>query len=109
MSEDFEDGFYLVKIRRDVGEVKANAEQIDGKVYYFTHGWTIEESDSKKFAGEFAMIPQDENYPRSAPTWIASGDLVIPKSFLLTFDRVLTQTEINDLASKMQKQFGLPL
>jgi hypothetical protein len=70
---------YMVKLRRsDVFVVKPNAEQIDGKIFYFECGWKIDEDDtSLPIVGEHAMIPcQDQGYPRDAPTWIASGDLV---------------------------------
>lgn len=65
---------FKVQLRRD-WQVKPNAEQLDGKVYEFYHGWVIEKEDSDLYAGETAMIPSDENYPRDAPCWIASGDL----------------------------------
>lgn len=65
---------YRVSIRRDIGrQVRPEAEQIDGKVFYFYRGWFMDKNDPYPF--EFAMIPLDWKYPRSAPTWIASGDL----------------------------------
>ncbi len=67
---------FKVHIRRGDGwEVKRNAEEIDGQIYEFIHGWLISNEDSKIYAGETAWIPQDHNYPRNAPIWIASGDL----------------------------------
>ena len=67
---------YKVKIRRDLAEVRPEAECIDANIYSFVFGWTILECDSFLYAGEFAMIPYDPNYPNEAPPWIASGDLV---------------------------------
>lgn len=67
---------YRVKIRRTEGlEVRPEAEQIDGKVFNFIHGWVIE--DRKQYHGEIAWIPRDPNYPDDGPTWIASGDLEV--------------------------------
>ena len=68
---------YRVEIRRDLAEVKPEAECVDGKVYDFSEGWVIEESDFSIYVGEMAMISRDSNYPKSAPIWIASGDLVL--------------------------------
>lgn len=69
---------YLVKIRRRgkfKGLVKPEAELVDGKIFNFGFGWNIEEVDHSLYKGEKAMFPMDENYPHSAPSWIASGDL----------------------------------
>lgn len=66
---------FRVKIRRDLVEIRPEAEAIDGKVYCFDFGWAIEESDSSLYVGEFAMCPRDFDYPKEAPYWIASGDL----------------------------------
>ena len=67
---------YRVKIRRDI-PVKPEAEQLDGKVYWFYEGWEIVESDNRTYAlGELAMIQDDTDYPEDAPQWIESGDLV---------------------------------
>lgn len=74
-------GAYKVKIRR--GEefiVKPEAEQIDGRSFFFTVGWVIEDDDYL-YPGEYAMIPEfplfrDPEWPEDAPIWIASGDLV---------------------------------
>jgi hypothetical protein len=66
---------FRVCIRRDIGrEVKPEAEQIDGNVYWFEHGWVMYEDDL--YPGEIAWIADDETYPKDAPIWIASGDLV---------------------------------
>ncbi len=71
---------YKVKLRRnDVFKVKPEAEQLDGKVFEFREMWAIEEDDTDlPIVGEKAMSPKisDETYPRDAPTWIASGDLI---------------------------------
>lgn len=66
---------YTVRIRRGLGEVKPEAEQIDGKTYLFTYGWPIEENTLYK--GEHAWIPRDPNYPLDASRWISSGDLEV--------------------------------
>lgn len=67
---------FRVAIRRDAGlQIKPEAEQIDGKIYTFRYGWQIE-GDDRRYPGEVAWIPNDENYPvRTCPAWIASGDL----------------------------------
>lgn len=63
----------LVKIRRgDLWNVKPEAEQIDGKVYNFKEGWSL---NFGIYSGETAWIPADDKYPKDAPLWIASGDL----------------------------------
>ncbi len=67
---------YKVKIRKDLSEVRYNAEQLDGHEFEFREGWVIEKEDSSIYVGEMAMIPRDDTYPISAPLWIASGDLV---------------------------------
>ena len=66
---------YLAKvnIRRGERTVKPEAEQIDGKVYNFRHGWIMDNDDP--YPGEVAWIPDDGEYPIDAPSWIASGDL----------------------------------
>lgn len=72
---------YKVKLRRSkVFKVKTEAEQLDGKVFEFRELWTIEEADTGlPIVGEKAMTPhpKDPAYPIEAPSWIASGDLVI--------------------------------
>lgn len=63
-----------VEIRRDIGKkVKPEAEQIDGKIYWFHFGWKMGEEDS--YPGEIVWIPKDLRYPHDAPYWLASGDL----------------------------------
>ena len=66
---------YLVSIRRNLAEVKPEAEQVDGKVYSFREGWPIGDEETSIYQGEWAMIAWDKDYPDTAPTWIASGDL----------------------------------
>lgn len=67
-----------IKVRRDIGrDVKPEAEQIDGKTYLFRFGWLMDKDDS--YPREEAWIADDPNYPGTAPTWIASGDLIEPK------------------------------
>jgi hypothetical protein len=68
-----------IKLRRsDVFVVKPNAEQIDGKTFLFEFGWVIDKDDTGlPIVGEHAMVPcQEQDYPRGAPTFIASGDLI---------------------------------
>ena len=66
---------FTIRIRREFERnVRPEAEQIDGKTYAFRFGWLMGEDDS--YPGEEAWIPADPAYPRSAPVWIASGDLV---------------------------------
>jgi len=67
---------FKVRIRRDFGEVRPEAEAIDGKIYDFNVGWVIERSDHFLYVGEMAMITRNSDYPEDAPTWIASGDLI---------------------------------
>lgn len=62
-----------VRIRRDMGlQVKAEAEQMDGRQYRFRFGWVIDEGS--RYPGEEAWIVVDG--PDDGPIWIASGDLV---------------------------------
>jgi hypothetical protein len=68
---------YLVKIRRDLAEVKPESEQIDGKAFFFREGWIIGADESIIYGGETAMITIDNSYPLDAPIWIASGDLFL--------------------------------
>lgn len=69
---------YRVIIRRDLAPVKPEAEVLDGKEYYFSPSFTLDESDfGGIYAGEKAMLPYDDRYPATGPVWIASGDLVI--------------------------------
>ena len=63
-----------VVIRRQWKEpVRPEAEQLDGRVFEFTYGWKMGETDP--YPGEIAYIPRDASYPHGAPTWIAEGDL----------------------------------
>jgi hypothetical protein len=68
---------FTVKLRRDLpgGPLRSAAEQLDGKTFAFRFGWHIEDDD-RRYPGEIAWIAEDGSYPRDAPTWIASGDLV---------------------------------
>lgn len=68
-----------VRIRRGDGWiVKEGSEAIDGHTHIFQTGWEITEEDSSIYAGEYAMIPDVENWPLSkgTPVWVATGDLV---------------------------------
>lgn len=66
---------FTVKLRRNIGlGVKPEAEQIDGKTYFFRFGWVMNGDDS--YPGEEAWIINDDSYPLDAPVWIASGDLI---------------------------------
>ena len=68
---------YKVKIRRGkTWIVRPEAEQIDNKVYNFEASWVMDEEDSSIYVGETVMLPRDDSYPKSAPAWVASGDLV---------------------------------
>lgn len=66
---------YKIKIRRDLAEVRASAEIVDGKIFYFEYGWLLTEKETSIYVGENAMLPRDDTYPLEAPHWIASGDL----------------------------------
>lgn len=66
-----------VKIRRDHGEVKPEAEQLDGRTFIFRFGWTLED-DHSRYPNETAWLADDPSWPSDAPCWIASGDLVTP-------------------------------
>lgn len=66
-----------VKIRRDHGEVKPEAEQLDGRTFNFLFGWTLED-DHSRYPNEAAWLADDPSWPSDAPWWIASGDLVTP-------------------------------
>jgi hypothetical protein len=66
---------YKVVIRKNPGGAGPEAEQIDGNVYEFQLGWVLEESDTSIYIGETAMVPDDPSYPKTAPSWVASGDL----------------------------------
>lgn len=58
-------------------EVKPEAEELDGKIYEFREGWTIEEGDSSLYVGEKAMLFEiKEGEPRPKIGWVASGDLI---------------------------------
>lgn len=67
--------FFKVRIREGIGHgIKMNALQLDGFVYNFEHGWELD--DDIRYPGESAWLPQDDGYPKNAPSWIASGDLI---------------------------------
>ena len=66
---------FKVKIRRGLAKVKPEANQVDGCVFNFIEGWVMDAEDTSIYIGERAMIPRDNNYPITAPSWIASGDL----------------------------------
>ncbi len=66
-----------IKVRRNIGrEVKPEVEEVDGKTYLFRFGWRMNNDDP--YPGEVAWIAEDLSYPRAAPVWIASGDLIEP-------------------------------
>ena len=70
---------YLATItlrRSDKFRVKPEAEQIDNITTKFTAGWAIEDNETTIYKGEWAMIPNYKFWPLSAPSWIASGDLI---------------------------------
>ena len=69
----------MVRVRRGIGlEVRPEAEQVDGREFYFLRGWELP-ADHSRYPGETAWMPLDDEWPRSAPAWIASGDLVFVK------------------------------
>lgn len=61
-----------VRIRRNIGHVRPEAEAIDGKTHGFTYGWKC---DDGRYPGEIAWIPDREGWPYGAPIWVASGDI----------------------------------
>ena len=66
---------FRVKLRRGPGIViSAHVEQVDGKVFLFAELWPLD--DDPRYLGELAMQAVDERYPKSAPPWLASGDLI---------------------------------
>ena len=69
---------YKVKLRRDLGvPVKVSAEQLDGNIYDFYSDEVMTKEETSLYAGEtrmFAGFAQD--YPKTAPIWLASGDLI---------------------------------
>lgn len=70
---------YRVNIRRgpDWPDIRKGAEQLDGQIFMFQEGWIIADDpeEPQHYIGEIAMIPRDSQWPKDAPTWIASGDL----------------------------------
>ena len=71
-----DDALYTVKIRREGWRpVRPEAEQIDGKTFIFSYAWSMDDTDP--YPGEEAWEPRDPTYPKTAPLWIASGDLVL--------------------------------
>ena len=64
---------YTVRIRKDMAEVRPEASQLEGQSFWFYPGWGLD--DDTIYPDETAMVPDDRNYPRNAPPWIASGDL----------------------------------
>lgn len=68
-----------VAIRRGPGwPVKPEAEAIDGLTRVFQASWVIGTDDHSLYVGEWAMlIEPSQDWPRDAPHWIATGDLVV--------------------------------
>lgn len=65
----------LIVIRGDIGEgVKPEAMPVNGQKFNFVYGFQIDDED-RRYPGESAWIPDDQNYPTTAPAWLASGDL----------------------------------
>jgi hypothetical protein len=74
----FQKKLYLIKLRRDIAEVKPRAEKLDGMVAKFYPAWGI---DDGVYNGEWAMRWADLNQEdwalkNDAPLWVASGDLI---------------------------------
>jgi hypothetical protein len=67
----------MAKYKVVIRQVGPETEQINGKIFEFQLGWVLEKADSAVYAGETAMVPDDPSYPKSAPQWIASGDLEV--------------------------------
>tara|TARA_R110002094_G_scaffold157781_1_gene144001 strand:+ start:425 stop:709 length:285 start_codon:yes stop_codon:yes gene_type:complete len=66
------------------GEVKPNCWAINGRVFEFTYGWRMGEDDP--YPNEIAWTPplryyNDGDWPNTAPSWIASGDLEIIEEY----------------------------
>lgn len=69
---------YMVRVRREGKYANRDTTELDkleGRVLTMKEGWKIERSESRLYAGETAMLPNDFYYPDSAPDWIPSGDL----------------------------------
>lgn len=67
-----------VRLRRGDWQVKPEAEQLDGRSFWFRHAWHIDADDPgvcALYLGETAYMPDDPEYPRDAPLWVSSGDL----------------------------------
>lgn len=72
---------YKVRIRKLEGvSVRPEAKKLDGLIFMFTRGWSIEDEDSSIYVGDIAMIPADSSYPLDAPTWISLNDLELVES-----------------------------
>lgn len=70
----FERGKFVVRNRSELGEIKPEAQALEGRAFVFEAGWIIDEGNL--YLGEWAMLPRDDSYPlNTAPAWIASGDL----------------------------------
>lgn len=67
------DGLYEIKYRDGFGNITEKAQQVNNVIYFFKFGWVITDGD---FKGEAAMICRDDTYPKDAPMWLPSGDLV---------------------------------
>lgn len=73
-------GLYSVVIRQgDDWRVRDEATQaLHGRIFHFSPWWYIgEDGDPAHYRGEWAMRCDDASYPKGAPPWIASGDLVL--------------------------------
>jgi hypothetical protein len=107
-----------VRIRRgSEWNVKPEAEQLDGNTYKFVVAWKQDKDD--KYPGEYALMPEDTNYPADAPRWISSGDveahklglrgkleleLNVPESWD-KFDYEIKRYSFNDVEEIIEKLF----
>ena len=68
---------FRVRLRRGDGWiVKPEAEEIDGRIAWFTYGWPMDSEDSSIYVGEEAwIVDRAEPWLEGAPVWLASGDL----------------------------------
>lgn len=71
--QPFADYTATVRIRRDArfGEVRPEADALDGKRVEVSAGWLIQPEDRPAYQGEWAMMTRPDVFP----VWIASGDL----------------------------------